>query len=48
MSYLLDTNILSEHLRRPGGLTHRFVPLSGPLYSRSVEGNQAGQVYRVH
>ncbi len=23
MSYLLDTNILSAHLRRPSGLQHR-------------------------
>ncbi len=24
MSFLLDTNILSVHLRRPSGLAHRF------------------------
>jgi tRNA(fMet)-specific endonuclease VapC len=36
VSYLLDTNILSEHLRRPAGLTHRFVQHSGRLYTSSV------------
>lgn len=32
MSFLLDTNICSEHLRRPAGLTHRFIQHSGRLY----------------
>lgn len=36
MSFLLDTNILSEHLRRPAGLTHRFVQHSGRLYTSSI------------
>ena len=36
MSYLLDTNILSAHLRRPSGLQHRFVQHSGRLYTSSV------------
>lgn len=36
MSYLLDTNILSAHLRRPAGLQHRFVQHSGRLYTSSV------------
>lgn len=36
MSYLLDTNILSVHLRRPAGLQHRFVQHSGRLYTSSV------------
>jgi tRNA(fMet)-specific endonuclease VapC len=36
VSFLLDTNILSEHLRRPAGLTHRFVQHSGRLYTSSV------------
>jgi tRNA(fMet)-specific endonuclease VapC len=36
MSYLLDTNILSAHLRRPSGLQHRFVQHSGRLYASSV------------
>lgn len=31
MSYLLDTNIVSVHLRRPAGLTHRFIQHSGRL-----------------
>ena len=25
MSYLLDTNICSAHLKRPGGLAHRML-----------------------
>jgi predicted nucleic acid-binding protein len=36
VSFLLDTNILSEHLRRPSGLVHRFVQHSGRLYTSSV------------
>ncbi len=36
MSYLLDTNVLSAHLRRPAGLTHRFVQHSGRLYISSI------------
>jgi tRNA(fMet)-specific endonuclease VapC len=36
VSFLLDTNILSEHLRRPAGLVHRFVQHSGRLYTSSV------------
>ena len=36
MSFLLDTNVLSEHLRRPSGLVHRFVQHSGRLYTSSV------------
>ena len=31
MSYLLDTDIVSAHLRRPSGLTHRFIQHSGRL-----------------
>ncbi len=34
MSYLLDTNILSAHLRRP--LTHRFIQHSGRLFTSSI------------
>ena len=34
MSFLLDTNILSAHLRR--AMTHRFVQHSGRLYASSV------------
>ena len=40
MSCLLDTNILSEHLRRPAGLTHRFVPHSGRLDTSRVATDQ--------
>lgn len=29
MSFLLDTDHLSAHLRRPAGLVHRFVQHSG-------------------
>lgn len=36
MSFLLDTNIVSAHLKRPRGLTHRFVQYSGRLYVSSV------------
>jgi tRNA(fMet)-specific endonuclease VapC len=36
MSFLLDTNILSAHLRRPAGLAHRFFQHSGRLYTSSI------------
>lgn len=36
MSFLLDTNVVSFHLKRPRGLTHRFVQHSGRLYVSSV------------
>lgn len=36
MSFLLDTNVISEHLRRPSGLTHRFVQHSGRLYTSTI------------
>ena len=36
MSFLLDTNILSAHLRRPPGLAHRFMQYAGRLYTSSV------------
>jgi predicted nucleic acid-binding protein len=36
MSFLLDTNILSAHLRRPAGLMHRFVQHSGRLYTSTI------------
>ncbi|HJT76913.1 MAG TPA: type II toxin-antitoxin system VapC family toxin [Gemmataceae bacterium] len=36
MSFLLDTNILSAHFRRPSGLAHRFFQYSGRLYTASV------------
>ena len=31
MSFLLDTDICSAHLKRPAGLMHRFVQHSGRL-----------------
>jgi tRNA(fMet)-specific endonuclease VapC len=31
MSFLLDTTIVSAHLRRPSGLTHRFIQHSGRM-----------------
>ena len=40
MSFLLDTNILSAHLRRP--LTHQFIQHSGRLYTSSVS---LGELY---
>ena len=36
MSFLLDTNIVSYHLKRPRGLTHLFVQYSGRLYVSSI------------
>jgi tRNA(fMet)-specific endonuclease VapC len=36
MSFLLDTNIVSFHLKSPRGLIHRFVQYSGRLYVSSV------------
>jgi hypothetical protein len=36
VSFLLDTNILSAHLRRPAGLAHRFFQHSGGLYTSAV------------
>lgn len=36
MSYLLDTDICSIYMRRPGGLFHRFIQHSGRLWISSV------------
>jgi tRNA(fMet)-specific endonuclease VapC len=36
MSFLLDTNIVSAHLKRPSGLAHRFIQYSGRLYVSSL------------
>jgi tRNA(fMet)-specific endonuclease VapC len=36
MSFLLDTDHLSAHLRRPSGLAHRFFQYSGRLYTSSI------------
>lgn len=36
MSFLLDTNICSAHLKRPGGLGHRIFQHSGRLYVSTV------------
>jgi tRNA(fMet)-specific endonuclease VapC len=36
MSYLLDTNICSAHLKRPAGLMHRFVQHAGRLFIPSI------------
>jgi tRNA(fMet)-specific endonuclease VapC len=36
VSFLLDTIILSAHLRSPAGLAHRFFQHSGRLYTSSV------------
>ena len=36
MSFLLDTNICSAHLKRPGGLTHRLIQHMGRLYLPTV------------
>lgn len=36
MSFLLDTDICSAHLKRPAGLMHRFVLHSGVLYIPTI------------
>ena len=36
MSFVLDTDICSAHLRRPSGLAHRFLQHFGRLYISSV------------
>src|SRR5881397_2858328 len=36
MSFLLDTDTCSAHLKRPSGLMHRFVQHSGGLYPATV------------
>jgi tRNA(fMet)-specific endonuclease VapC len=36
MSFLLDTNICSHHLKRPAGLIHRFIQHSGRLFISTV------------
>lgn len=37
MSFLLDTDTLSAHLRRPSGLAHRFFQFSGRLYTSNAK-----------
>jgi tRNA(fMet)-specific endonuclease VapC len=36
MSFLLDTDTCSAHLKRPAGLMHRFVQHSGRLFLPSI------------
>jgi len=36
MSFLLDTNICSAHLRRPAGLAHRFIQYGGRLFTSTI------------
>jgi tRNA(fMet)-specific endonuclease VapC len=36
MSFLLDTNICSAHLKRPAGLMHRFLQHSGRLHIPTI------------
>jgi len=36
VSFLLDTNICSAHLRRPAGLSHRFTQHTGRLFVPSI------------
>jgi predicted nucleic acid-binding protein len=36
MSFLLDTNICSAHMRRPGGVAHRFIQHSGRLFMPTI------------
>jgi tRNA(fMet)-specific endonuclease VapC len=44
VSFLLDTNICSAHLRRPSGLMHRFVQHAGRL---SVPSIVLGELYTM-
>lgn len=36
MSFLLDTDICSHHLKKPRGLIHRFTQHSGALYLSTI------------
>jgi tRNA(fMet)-specific endonuclease VapC len=36
MSFLLDTDTCSTHLKRPSGLMHRFIQHSGGLYIPTI------------
>lgn len=36
MSFLLDTNVCSEHIRRPSGFAHRFVQHLGRLFIPTI------------
>lgn len=36
MSFLLDTNICSAYLRRPAGLSHRFIQHAGHLFLPTI------------
>lgn len=36
MSFLLDTNTCSAHIKRPSGLAHRFAQYSGNLYVPTI------------
>lgn len=36
MTHLLDTNICSAHMRRPGGLAHKFFQHSGRIAISAV------------
>jgi tRNA(fMet)-specific endonuclease VapC len=36
VSFLLDTNICSAHVRRPGGLAHRLFQYGGRLYVSTI------------
>lgn len=47
MSFLLDTNICSAHIRKPTGLAHRFFQYSGRLHiSTMVLGELYAWAYR--
>jgi tRNA(fMet)-specific endonuclease VapC len=36
VSFVLDTNVCSAHMRRPAGLTHRFAQYAGRLHTSSI------------
>ncbi len=42
MSFLLDTNILSAHLRRPSGLAHYFSVFGSPGCRNLVSVSKSG------
>jgi tRNA(fMet)-specific endonuclease VapC len=47
VSYLLDTDTCSYHLRRPSGLIHRFIQHSGRLFLPTIAlGELYAWVYR--
>jgi tRNA(fMet)-specific endonuclease VapC len=44
VSFLLDTNICSAHLKRRGGLTHRLIQYTGRLYAWAYRRNDSSKL----